>query len=236
MDLDAQVIRSMKAFIYYLYTGEVNFAPLRSYSLVPLVPTLVQNGPRIKVPRAPACSPKSMYRLADKVSSMNHASYPSDRSKLFVVWSRGSQRKGHAGYQIKSAGREHRARTSFLFHVNVRPRSLCFFTCVIFTFLCSYDQIRDIEVEYACERSRLPVILPTLLQWTKEISTGNISHSADALVTVFQRAVELLSIRITDVRNECATCGYRSLVTNTHDIFRWCAKCNNYRNPRPYMQ
>ncbi|KIK98655.1 hypothetical protein PAXRUDRAFT_9405 [Paxillus rubicundulus Ve08.2h10] len=53
--------RTWRAFVYYCYTGKVAFYPLRSQM------------PRNKFPEVvgatPSCSPKSMYRLADKASS-----------------------------------------------------------------------------------------------------------------------------------------------------------------------
>jgi hypothetical protein len=47
---------SWKALLYYLYTRRVNFRPLKS------------EGPKDMVVKGPTCSPKSMYRLTDKVS------------------------------------------------------------------------------------------------------------------------------------------------------------------------
>ncbi|KAJ7660832.1 hypothetical protein DFH06DRAFT_1193409 [Mycena polygramma] len=44
-----------KALLYYLYTRRVNFRPLKS------------EGPKETTVSGPACSPKSMYRLADKL-------------------------------------------------------------------------------------------------------------------------------------------------------------------------
>ncbi|GJE86650.1 hypothetical protein PsYK624_027310 [Phanerochaete sordida] len=52
-----------KAFIYYLYTGKVVFAPLRSRKSAVRPPTkAIQMSAS-----APACSPKSMYKLADEL-------------------------------------------------------------------------------------------------------------------------------------------------------------------------
>ncbi|KAF8832971.1 hypothetical protein BDN67DRAFT_986340, partial [Paxillus ammoniavirescens] len=54
--------RTWRAFVYYCYTGKIAFYPLRSQM------------PRNKFPEVagapPSCSPKSMYRLADKASSV----------------------------------------------------------------------------------------------------------------------------------------------------------------------
>lgn len=53
-----------KAFVYYLYTGKVEFARLKSQKPVvqPLAKTAQMSA------SAPPCSPKSMYKLADEVS------------------------------------------------------------------------------------------------------------------------------------------------------------------------
>ncbi|KAJ6509664.1 hypothetical protein DFH09DRAFT_1198800 [Mycena vulgaris] len=47
--------KTWKALLYYLYTRRVNFRPLKS------------EGPKVLVVNGPTCSPKSMYRLADKL-------------------------------------------------------------------------------------------------------------------------------------------------------------------------
>ncbi|KAJ7083874.1 hypothetical protein C8R44DRAFT_903564 [Mycena epipterygia] len=52
-----------KALLYYLYTRRVNFRPLRS------------EGPKELAVHGPACSPKSMYRLADKASDTIHCRF-----------------------------------------------------------------------------------------------------------------------------------------------------------------
>ncbi|KAH7925144.1 hypothetical protein BV22DRAFT_458408 [Leucogyrophana mollusca] len=51
--------RTWRALIYYCYTGQIVFAPLKSCNTVPS-PTLQCDG-------ATPCSPKSMYRLADEL-------------------------------------------------------------------------------------------------------------------------------------------------------------------------
>ncbi|KAI0826417.1 hypothetical protein BC629DRAFT_78835 [Irpex lacteus] len=56
---------TLKAAIFYLCTGELNFAALRSSSLA-RPDTTVESAWQ-----APPCSPKSMYRLADKLSLMD---------------------------------------------------------------------------------------------------------------------------------------------------------------------
>ncbi|KAF7797032.1 hypothetical protein EIP86_008224 [Pleurotus ostreatoroseus] len=53
------------ALIFYLYTGEVAFNILRSQANVPVPANTKVSTTQSKAARAPACSPKSMYRLAD---------------------------------------------------------------------------------------------------------------------------------------------------------------------------
>lgn len=55
------------ALVAYLYTGQITFAPLRSASQSPDD----AESSHLEDPRPNSCSPKSMYRLADKVSSLS---------------------------------------------------------------------------------------------------------------------------------------------------------------------
>lgn len=56
------------ALIYYVYTGTINFAPLRSQGVAYRTQQIIEH--HEKNPDHPVlCSPKSMYRLADIVSS-----------------------------------------------------------------------------------------------------------------------------------------------------------------------
>ncbi|KIP03404.1 hypothetical protein PHLGIDRAFT_121629 [Phlebiopsis gigantea 11061_1 CR5-6] len=52
------------AFIFYIYTGDVVFAPLKSQVQMPEPGTVRRDGLTAAAPR---CSPKSMYRLADEL-------------------------------------------------------------------------------------------------------------------------------------------------------------------------
>ena len=52
-------ILRLRALIFYLYTGEVAFAPLKSQG--------VDRPNELAIAQVPLCSPKSMYRIADKV-------------------------------------------------------------------------------------------------------------------------------------------------------------------------
>ncbi|KAH7908931.1 hypothetical protein BJ138DRAFT_301542 [Hygrophoropsis aurantiaca] len=56
--------KTWHAFIYYCYTDQINFSPLKSQKSLPQKPPAahVDHNP-------PTCSPKSMYRLADKIGN-----------------------------------------------------------------------------------------------------------------------------------------------------------------------
>lgn len=60
---------SWKAFIYYLYTGDIAFTPLKSQ--LKTQPSADATQRQVLALTAPPCSPKSMYRLADEVSATN---------------------------------------------------------------------------------------------------------------------------------------------------------------------
>ncbi len=61
---------SFKAFIFYAYTREVEFAPLRSQHQA------YDRGSGGSEDTPPRCSPKSMYRMAEKVQSGHTLSLP----------------------------------------------------------------------------------------------------------------------------------------------------------------
>ncbi|KAH7908930.1 hypothetical protein BJ138DRAFT_301281 [Hygrophoropsis aurantiaca] len=54
--------KTWHAFIYYCYTNKINFSPLKSQKSLPESPQLF-----FAAHNSPKCSPKSMYRLADKM-------------------------------------------------------------------------------------------------------------------------------------------------------------------------
>jgi hypothetical protein len=56
---------SLEAFVYYLYTGKISFAHLSSQP--ENREDSSQRSDDITLITTPRCSPKSMYRLADKV-------------------------------------------------------------------------------------------------------------------------------------------------------------------------
>jgi len=57
---------SWTSFVYYIYTGTINFAPLKSRGLEARLQAMAKH--TASNPHSPSlCSPKSMYRLADKI-------------------------------------------------------------------------------------------------------------------------------------------------------------------------
>ncbi|KAI0826423.1 hypothetical protein BC629DRAFT_1456201 [Irpex lacteus] len=179
--------RTLKAFIYYLYSGQVNFAPLSSWPHLSSSNAMHAS----KAQEAPLCSAKSMYRLADKYG---------------LVALRDSARLDIAS-KLRAENIVTELRSSLT---------------------STYEQIRDIEVNYACERSRQSIVLPAMSEWILELSKGNIAYSANTLVSVYRRTATLPAPP--DTRTECTGCRTHSLATN-QTIFRYCSRCQNYRNP-----
>ena len=66
--------------IHYLYTGEVTFAPFYSDPCHE-IPAEARTGGR-NAEKPPSPSAKSVYRLADKVTSFTHVLYPLDSLAL----------------------------------------------------------------------------------------------------------------------------------------------------------
>lgn len=56
-----------------------------------------------------------------------------------------------------------------------------------------YDEIRDMEVEFACEPDSLPFVLEAVPEWMAEHGSGSISHSTNVLAALFQN-ICLMSI------------------------------------------
>ena len=65
---------SFEAMLYFLYTGEIRFAPFRSYTGHQLL-TQERAGNR-NATSLPSPSAKSIYRLADMVTSLAYAGVP----------------------------------------------------------------------------------------------------------------------------------------------------------------
>ena len=63
-------LSSLKACIFYLYTGKLNFLPFKSNGNATRQFALLTTNSN-----APPCSPKSMYRLAEAVSEVLSTQY-----------------------------------------------------------------------------------------------------------------------------------------------------------------
>ncbi|KIP10838.1 hypothetical protein PHLGIDRAFT_11103 [Phlebiopsis gigantea 11061_1 CR5-6] len=103
------------AFMYYLYTEEVTFAPLRSQTQTLKSSDAAQN--EVTTPVAPQCSPKSMYSLAHELGL-------DDLMKL-------------AKNDIQT---------------KLCPDNIL--TELFSSFTSKYDDIRDMEIEYACQAAK----------------------------------------------------------------------------------
>ncbi|KAI0684901.1 hypothetical protein BC835DRAFT_587959 [Cytidiella melzeri] len=129
------------ALLFYLYTGGVQFAPLKS------------NPDQSKAKQqcfSPQCSPKSLYRLA--------------------------QRYGLEALK-KEAHDEIKAQLSTE-NIALELRS---------SFTSFHDDIRDMEVAFACEAAQLPRVLTGLSEWIANLARGETTHTADTLHALFQQ-------------------------------------------------
>ncbi|KAI0088866.1 hypothetical protein BDY19DRAFT_906358 [Irpex rosettiformis] len=162
--------RTLKAMVYFLYTGELDFAPLTSSS------THAQSSEdstltnSIRSPwAAPQCSPKSMYRLADKfgLSDLKVKARENIVSKLTT---------DNISTELRSS------LTSIALNVNSYKLN---------DHADRYDEIREIMVNFACERSRLPIILSIMPEWLEELATGNIPHAATTIATLISKVTTI---------------------------------------------
>ena len=103
---------SWKAFAFYAYFGEVAFAPLRS-----------EHKPRPQVResyKAPLCSPKSMYRVAEKVVVCS-SRYIFLVSALYLsVRRRTAQERSTSQYQVQSITAQHLRGALLNLYIHVR--------------------------------------------------------------------------------------------------------------------
>ncbi|KAI0681975.1 hypothetical protein BC835DRAFT_1300973 [Cytidiella melzeri] len=139
--------KTFKALVYYLYTGELRFAPLRSQSPKPGADTAVTT-PR----QVPQCSPKAMYRLADKYGLIDLK----DKAQADIM---------------------HKLSVE---NIAVELRS---------TLTSTYEQVRDLQVAFACKEACRPAVLATIHEWTAELAKGNAPLTAGVLADFVQKAV-----------------------------------------------
>lgn len=84
------------------------------------------------------------------------------------------------------------------------------------------------QVDYACEPSRLPFILPALSEWTNELFSGKIRGSASTFVAVLERTVSLVPAcgSLPHDGVQCGVCHSYTMVVNS-----FCMSCQKYRDP-----
>lgn len=83
------------------------------------------------------------------------------------------------------------------------------------------------QVDYACEPSRLPFILPALSEWTNELFSGKIRGSASTFAAILERTVSLVPGSLpNDARAQCGVCHSYNMVVNS-----FCMSCQKYRDP-----
>ncbi|KAI0684904.1 hypothetical protein BC835DRAFT_1387101 [Cytidiella melzeri] len=180
-----------KALIFYIYTGEVHFGPLRSQ--------LASTNETRKPTSAPLCSPKSMYRLADKcgIDELREKAKQDILGKLSVA--------------------------------NITTE-LC--TSLVST----YDEIRDMHVDFACQKAQRPLVVAFVPQWIAGIASGNSSHTSSTLAAFVAKLSQNPGPKAIDSNTAmlnwtgCSSCGTNNLTIN-QPIFRYCNFCHSYRNP-----
>ncbi|KAI0684902.1 hypothetical protein BC835DRAFT_1387086 [Cytidiella melzeri] len=129
--------RTWGALLSYLYTGGIQFAPLKT------------NPDQSRAKQkffSPQCSPKSMYRLADRYGLEALKKKAQDEIKAQLS-------PDNIMQELRSS------LTSF------------------------YDEIRDMEVKFACETAQLPRVIegPELSKWITDLAAGELTHTANNL-------------------------------------------------------
>jgi hypothetical protein len=144
--------KTLRALIYYLYTDKVAFAPLRSQGTKSSNTSAQSTLDEYHSP--PPCSPKSMYRVADRfgLDDLKKKAEQDIRSKL---------------------------------------TSENILTELYSTFTSSYDKISQMEISFACDKSRAKVISSGITEWTKQVASGELVHSADVLSSLVKKLVEV---------------------------------------------
>ncbi|KAI0681974.1 hypothetical protein BC835DRAFT_1402058 [Cytidiella melzeri] len=183
---------TLKALIYYIYTGDVHFRPLRSQLASVVSESSNQTS---STSSAPPCSAKSMYRLAEK--------YGIDELK--------EQAKQDILGKLSAA--------------NIMTE--------LFSSLTStYDEIRDMQAEFACQDAQRPRVLAEMPQWIANIASGNSSHTSGTLVAFVAKLSQTIDSNAAMLkRTGCGHCGNAGLRTD-EPIFRFCIYCQQCRNPR----
>ena len=99
------MLRSLRACIFYLYTGKINFLPLKSEGASQRTFGMLTAGDFAP----PPCSPKSMYRVAESVRiSRTEHRRPSSLLVARLVWDVRAPRLGLQRNRLASKPKEHR--------------------------------------------------------------------------------------------------------------------------------
>lgn len=123
---DIQCINSSavrwRAFIFYIYTDKLDFSPLKSSR------SSLESLKKIDETKAiPSCSPKSMYRLAEKVERSSYCSmHLHIPMETCIVWSTPPTGTRACWYSIPYLCTEYRARSDDQIHVQVRIVAVTF--------------------------------------------------------------------------------------------------------------
>ena len=112
--VDALCILRWKAFIFYSYFEELNFAPLKSEH---------KTRQRDEDPgNAPLCSPKSMYRLADKVRLTRTVPvcFLLRSTRAYLVRHCAAERQGCSRHQSEAVTTQHPRGDLLILYLSVR--------------------------------------------------------------------------------------------------------------------
>lgn len=168
----------LQAFVFYLLTGTVVFAPLRSQST-----TVARSATRTPQHQAPSCSPKSMYRLAQLVSRLASISDPNKQH-----WTARNQRTAGAGnprHRFKDIACQHCARIVLISHSQVH---LSHHTLPPLTSGFRYPEIQQIEVNFLIDKGFTTGVFAAMPTWISKVASGSLGClSSDVLALLLQR-------------------------------------------------
>lgn len=176
------------AFMYYLYTEDVEFSLLKSQTQKPKSSEAARNEATTVV--APQCSPKSMYRLAHELGLEDLMKRAKDdiRTKLSTD--------------------------------NI-------LTELFSSFTVKYDDIRDMQIEYACQEAK-DVVTNGIYEWMQNLSPQDLKRSVGVISSLIQ------GLGATSTKQGAIRSNGNQLICNSCSgqwrNFR-CYNCSNYWNP-----
>ncbi|KAG2130715.1 hypothetical protein DEU56DRAFT_982055 [Suillus clintonianus] len=149
-----------QALLYYLYTDEIVFAPLRSQGS--------QTATQLGLGKPPPCSPKSMYRLACKI----------DQDVL----------RDKALAAIKSSLTEHNILQELSLSLTSRSVSLHIFDTIgIPTCRPRFPPILEMEVESLFQLITSATVMKDFPTFIKRIGGADLPHGVDILIKLHER-------------------------------------------------